>query len=104
MANGRSKDGEGRRSRILVCDDERHVVRLIQVNLERQGYEVVTAHCGQEAIELLKREHFDIAVLDPAMPDLSGFDVKEWIDDHEETREMKVILLDGKPWDWKLRF
>jgi len=102
MATGRSKHGESRRVRVLVCDDERHVVRLIQVNLERQGYEVATALSGQEAIELLKRGQFDLAVLDPAMPDVDGFDVKAWIGDHEETREMKVILLDGKPKNWGL--
>ncbi len=37
--------------KILVVDDERHIVRLIQVNLERQGYQVVTAHDGKEALE-----------------------------------------------------
>ncbi|MEZ5162435.1 MAG: hypothetical protein R2688_01540 [Fimbriimonadaceae bacterium] len=42
--------------KILVCDDERHIVRLIQVNLERQGYTVVTAYDGKEGLEKVKRK------------------------------------------------
>jgi Response regulator containing CheY-like receiver, AAA-type ATPase, and DNA-binding domains len=42
--------------KILVVDDERHIVRLIQVNLERQGYNVVTAHDGKEALEKVASE------------------------------------------------
>ena len=42
--------------KILVCDDERHIVRLIQVNLERQGYQVVTAYDGKEGLEKIRAE------------------------------------------------
>lgn len=104
MESGCLGNGEGgSRKRVLVCDDEHHIIRLIQVNLERQGYEVVAVLSGKEAIELLQRERFDLAILDPVMPSLNGLDVKRWIDDHEEAKDMKVILLDGKPWNWKLR-
>lgn len=54
--------------KILVVDDERHIVRLIQVNLERQGYNVVTAHDGKEALEKVASEKPDLVVLDVMMP------------------------------------
>ena len=44
----------GQKKRVLVVDDERHIVRLVQVNLERQGYEVLTAYDGVECLEKAK--------------------------------------------------
>ncbi|MGV3616958.1 MAG: hypothetical protein ACO1SV_16650 [Fimbriimonas sp.] len=46
--------------RILVCDDEWHIVRLLQLNLERQGHKVTRAYGGREAIDLLSREAFEV--------------------------------------------
>ena len=46
--------------KILVCDDERSIVRLIQVNLERQGWQVVTAYDGKEGLEKIMSEKPDI--------------------------------------------
>lgn len=53
---------------ILVVDDEQSIVDLLQYNLEKNGYEVVTAHTGEEAITLAHRVHPDLAVLDICMP------------------------------------
>ena len=49
--------------KVLVCDDERHIVRLIQVNLERQGYTVVTAYDGKEGLEKIKAEKVKVTGL-----------------------------------------
>src|SRR5438477_12839861 len=62
-------------TKILVCDDERHIVRLIQVNLERQGYTVTTAFDGKEGLEKIRTERPDLAVLDVTMPSMHGFEV-----------------------------
>ncbi|MEZ0325146.1 MAG: response regulator [Fimbriimonas sp.] len=72
--------------RILVCDDERHIVRLLSVILERQGHQVTCAYGGREAIGLLEKQRFDLAILDPKMPDVDGYQVRDWIMAHEETR------------------
>ncbi|MFQ3668200.1 MAG: response regulator, partial [Fimbriimonadaceae bacterium] len=61
--------------KIVVCDDERHIVRLIQVNLERQGYQVVTAFDGKEGLEKIKAEKPNLVVLDVMMPYMDGFEV-----------------------------
>ena len=49
--------------KILAVDDERHIVRLVQVNLERAGYEVVTAFDGKDALEKVEAERPDLVVL-----------------------------------------
>ena len=79
--------------RVLVADDERHLVRLIQVHLQRQGYEVTCAFDGREAIARLERQPFDRAILDLMMPYVGGQEVLEWIRTHEATRGMWVALM-----------
>ncbi|MDW8050852.1 MAG: response regulator [Armatimonadota bacterium] len=85
--------------KILVVDDERHIVRLIQVNLERQGYQVVTAHDGKEALEKVKSEHPDLVVLDVMMPYMDGFEVLRTLRRNPETADLPVIMLTAKAQD-----
>ena len=89
--------------KILVVDDERHIVRLIQVNLERQGFQVVTAFDGREALEVAKREAPDLIVLDVMMPFLDGFQVLKTLragnDGCGAVREVLVIILSQKAED-----
>ncbi len=54
--------------KVLVCDDERHIVRLIQINLEKNGFEVVTAFDGKEGLEKIKSEKPNMVVLDVMRP------------------------------------
>ena len=59
-------------SRILVVDDDAHILKLYQVELEEEGHEVVTAGTGKEAIETFEKEDFDLVTLDILMPDIDG--------------------------------
>ena len=61
--------------KVLVADDEPHLLRLVKFRLEREGYQVVTAPDGQAALELARSEQPDLCVLDVMMPKRSGFDV-----------------------------
>ncbi len=61
--------------KILAVDDQVHIVRLIQVNLERHGYQVVTAYDGEEALQKVKTEKPDLVVCDVMMPRKDGFEV-----------------------------
>jgi CheY-like chemotaxis protein len=63
---------DARGNRILVVDDEPHYRRLIQVNLERQGYEVSAASNGKEALEKIYSEHPDLVIMDEEMPVMGG--------------------------------
>jgi len=85
--------------KILVCDDERHIVRLIQVNLERHGYQVVTAYDGKEGLEKVKSEKPDMVVLDVMMPYMDGFEVLKNIRRDPETEALPVIMLTAKAQD-----
>jgi two-component system alkaline phosphatase synthesis response regulator PhoP len=78
---------------ILVVDDERHIVRLVQVNLERAGYMVVTAFDGYEALEKVQSEQPDLVVLDVTMPDMDGFEVLQTLRSKRSTRDIPVIML-----------
>ena len=84
--------------RVLVCAAERHLVRLLQVNLQRQGYVVTPAYGGREAIERLKAEPFDLAVIDRRMPEVDGLAVLAWIRGNDATKDLPVRLM-GTPRD-----
>ncbi len=62
-------------ARVLVADDEPHIVDVVRAYLVRDGYTVETAEDGQAALDLARRMHPDLLVLDVMMPRLSGFDV-----------------------------
>ena len=85
--------------KILAVDDERHIVRLVQVNLERAGYEVVTAYDGKDALEKVASEQPDLVVLDVMMPYMDGFEVLQNLRKNQATRELPVIMLTAKAQD-----
>lgn len=61
--------------RLMLVDDEEDILRLLRYNLEKEGYAVVTAANGYEALERANEESFDLIVLDIMMPGLDGYDV-----------------------------
>ena len=85
--------------KILVCDDERSIVRLIQVNLERQGWSVVTAYDGKEGLEKIMSEKPDICVLDVMMPYMDGFEVLKNLRREPSTQKLPVVMLTAKAQD-----
>lgn len=86
-------------AKILVCDDERHIVRLIQVNLEKHGYQVVTAFDGKEGLEKVKSEKPALMVLDVMMPYMDGFEVLKNLRRDADTEALPVIMLTAKAQD-----
>ena len=85
--------------KILACDDEKHIVRLVQVNLERAGYQVVTANDGKEALQKVAEENPDLVVLDVMMPYMDGFEVLQNLRRNPSTRDIPVIMLTAKAQD-----
>ncbi|MCE9558487.1 MAG: response regulator [Armatimonadetes bacterium] len=86
-------------TKVLVCDDERHIVRLIQVNLEKAGYTVVTAYDGKDGLEKIKSEKPDMVVLDVMMPYMDGFEVLKSLRRDPEFMALPVIMLTAKAQD-----
>jgi two-component system alkaline phosphatase synthesis response regulator PhoP len=91
--------GSGVPKKILAVDDEKHIVRLVQVNLERAGYTVVTASDGKEALEKVAEENPDLVVLDVMMPYMDGFEVLQNLRRNPSTRDIPVIMLTAKAQD-----
>lgn len=85
--------------KILVVDDERHIVRLVEINLQRAGYEVITAYDGVEALEKVKASKPDMLVLDVMMPRMDGFEVLQNLQADPSTSEIPVIMLTAKAQD-----
>lgn len=61
--------------RVLIVEDERLIVKPLAMKLELSGFSVSTAYDGQEALDILSKEKFDIILLDLMMPKVDGFDV-----------------------------
>jgi len=81
------------RYKILAVDDEQRMVRFIQLNLEQDGFEVITAFNGKEALEQVRSQLPDLILLDIMMPDINGFEVLKKI---REVNTVPVIMLTAK--------
>jgi len=81
------------KARILIVDDEPELRILLSQVLENVGYEMKEAADGEEAIELLKKEKYDLTLLDIQMPILDGIKVLKYIKDH--SLPTKAIMLTG---------
>jgi DNA-binding response OmpR family regulator len=80
-------------SRILIVDDEPDIITLISRYAEREGYEVVTAEDGSQAIDICRKEDFDLIVMDIMMPDTDGFTACKKI---KEFKDIPVIMLSAR--------
>ena len=83
--------------RVLVVDDEPDVAFLCRVNLEMEGYEVLTADDGQTAVEVVGAEHPDAVLLDIMLPRLDGWSVLSAIRADPSTAEIPVVIMSAKP-------
>ena len=81
---------------ILVVDDDREIVRAIAINLEREGYSVLCAYDGTEALELIAENDVKLIILDIMMPRLDGLSVLMKM---REGNNIPVILLSAKSED-----
>ena len=80
-------------SKILVVDDEPMNVELLDAYLSAEGYEVVTAYSGEEALEKVESEKPALILLDVMMPGLNGFEVCKLLKGKEETRFIPVVMV-----------
>jgi DNA-binding response OmpR family regulator len=94
------------KGKILVVDDEIYIVHILDFSLGMEGYEVVTALDGEQALEKVKTEKPDLIVLDIMMPKLDGYEVCKHIKSNASTQHIPVILLSakGRNVDQKLGF
>jgi two-component system phosphate regulon response regulator PhoB len=81
---------------ILVVDDEEDIQELLTLNLVREGYDVVTADTGEQALELAQAKLPALTVLDLMLPGLGGLDVCKILKNNSKTRHIPVIMLTAK--------
>ena len=83
-------------NKVLVADDEIHIIHVVAIKLRNNGYEVVAANNGAEAYELACREKPDIVVTDYQMPLMTGMELIEKLRGDDRTKQIPVILLTAR--------
>jgi len=84
-------------NKILVVDDEPYMLRFIQILLERDGYEMIKAGNGREAVEVAIRENPRLVVMDAMMPKMDGLTALRLLKQEPATRSIPVIMLTANP-------
>ncbi|MEA2462242.1 MAG: hypothetical protein QOH90_2419, partial [Actinomycetota bacterium] len=82
--------------RILACDDDPLILRLLQVNLEIEDYDVLLAHDGLEACEIAEAEHPDLILLDIMMPRMDGYEACKRLKATDSVKDIPVVFLSAK--------
>jgi two-component system, OmpR family, alkaline phosphatase synthesis response regulator PhoP len=83
-------------NKVLVADDEIHIIHVVAIKLRNNGYEVIAANNGAEAYDLACSEQPDIIVTDYQMPFVTGIELIEKLRANEQTRQTPVILLTAR--------
>src|SRR5687767_12071103 len=82
--------------KILVVDDDEHILRSLSQYLELEDFNVVSASSGPEALKLFEQEKPDLLVLDVMMPGMDGFQVLETLRKNPDTAHVPVLMLTAR--------
>jgi len=82
--------------KVLVADDEVHIVQVVAMKLRNNGFEVVTAQSGTEAYEVCCQENPDVIVTDFQMPGMDGIQLIEKIRENADLQQMPIIMLTAR--------
>jgi len=85
--------------RVLVADDESHILHVVSLKLRNAGFEVLTAADGEEAAELCQTELPDLLITDYQMPLLTGLDLCRKLRQDERTKSIPAIMLTARGFD-----
>ena len=84
---------------VLVADDEQAIVRLTQMSLERNGYAVISAATGREAVERAREARPDIVLMDVMMPEMDGFEALRQLKADPVTASIPVVMMSAQSQD-----
>lgn len=82
--------------KVMVVDDEIHIIHVVAIKLRNNGYEVISADNGAEAFEVAQKEKPDIIVTDFQMPVMTGLELVAKLRQHEQTKDIPVIMLTAR--------
>jgi signal transduction histidine kinase len=83
-------------NKILVVDDEPKIVRFVSYALKAEGYEVITAQSGQEALDKVTAEQPNLVILDVMLPEMNGLDICDALRNRSETTALPIIMFSAK--------
>lgn len=83
------------KAKILMVDDDESICRVMSLILENEGYEVETAHTGEDAVKKSRKKPYDVAILDIRLPDIEGTKLLKVM--RETSPQMVKIMLTGYP-------
>ena len=83
-------------TKILIADDEPHVLRVLKLSLEKEGYAVETCNNGKEALARLEQKHPDILITDIQMPLMTGEELCKHINEHMPERRFLIFVLTSR--------
>jgi two-component system alkaline phosphatase synthesis response regulator PhoP len=81
---------------ILIVDDEREIRELLRYNLEREGYQVLTAQAGEEGLSRIFSAHPDLVLLDLLLPGLNGLEILREVRNEPSTKDLPIVLLTAR--------
>ncbi len=84
------------KGKILVVDDEVNITQILEFSIGAEGYEVITAANGEEAIDKARREQPDLIILDIMMPKIDGYEACRILKANPLTKSIPVVLLTAK--------
>lgn len=84
------------KEKILIVEDDKHISKLVKYNLEKADYSCRVADDGEEALDLLKKEFFDLVVLDIMLPKMDGFEVCRVLKQNPKLKDVPVLMLTAK--------
>ncbi len=81
---------------ILCIEDEQEMIDLIRLILSRRGFEILGANGGKEGLEMIRKNHPDLVLLDLMMPEMDGWEVYQQMKADETTKDIPVIVVTAK--------
>ncbi|MDD4168765.1 MAG: response regulator transcription factor [Desulfotomaculaceae bacterium] len=82
--------------RILVVEDEKNILELVRYNLEREGYQAITALDGVQGLELAQSQDPDLIVLDVMLPEMNGLEVCQKLRHSAQTKNIPIVMLSAR--------
>jgi len=87
------------KKRILLVDDEAQLVELVKMRLEANGYQVLTAYDGKDALDMAKKEMPDLIILDLMLPKIDGYKVCRMLKFDEKYKKIPIIMFTARALD-----
>ncbi|MEW6009382.1 MAG: response regulator transcription factor [Candidatus Omnitrophota bacterium] len=84
------------KEKILIVEDEKDIVKMLDYNLKKEGFRVISCYDGEDAIDLTNKEHPDLIILDLMLPGIDGLEVCKTLKKESKTSHIPIIMLTAK--------